>query len=103
MINREDYLDDYGTQVDPLFDMVDDLEEQIKQLRGQLDSGGITRSIVYDQLQEIVRLKGYINKAHNTLESMADLLIELDKHTHPNIECDAAADSCRRVIREYAQ
>ena len=28
MINRNDYLDDYGTQVDPLFDMFDKLEKE---------------------------------------------------------------------------
>ena len=33
MMDRGKYLDDYGTQVDPLFDMVDDLERQIKALR----------------------------------------------------------------------
>jgi len=31
-MNRTEYLDDYGTQVDPLFDMVDELEAEIQRL-----------------------------------------------------------------------
>ncbi len=30
MIDRERYLDDYGTQVDPLFDIVDSLIDTVK-------------------------------------------------------------------------
>ena len=31
-MNRTEYLDDYGTQVDPLFDMVDELEAKVQGL-----------------------------------------------------------------------
>lgn len=30
MINREEYLDDYGLQVDPLFDLVDGLHKELE-------------------------------------------------------------------------
>ena len=33
MINREEYLDDHGLQVDPLFDMVDEYQSKIEQLK----------------------------------------------------------------------
>ena len=30
MIDRQKYLDDYGTQIDPLFDRIDDLENALE-------------------------------------------------------------------------
>jgi N6-adenosine-specific RNA methylase IME4 len=33
MIDREKYIDDYGLQIDPLFDIVDDAHAEIEKLK----------------------------------------------------------------------
>ena len=40
-MDRSEYLDDYGTQVDPLFDMVDRLEKELEQYKAVVDAVNI--------------------------------------------------------------
>ncbi len=42
-INRSEYLDDYGLQVDPLFDIIDEQQNQIDKLNKAKDALIITR------------------------------------------------------------
>ena len=64
MINREEYLDDYGTQVDPLFDMVDELQKENEALKGSirdlLDNENTYRMSKYEAKSE--ELMTLINK-----------------------------------------
>jgi len=36
VINRSEYIDDYGLQIDPLFDIVDEKDKRIKDLEKEL-------------------------------------------------------------------
>ena len=47
---------------------------------------------------DIRQMIGDISRCHEMLERAAETFDELDKHTHPNIECDAIAHDCRSLL-----
>ncbi len=72
-MNRTEYLDDYGTQVDPLFDMVDELEAEIQRLG----------SIIMDRDIDIGLLLG---KVDDLEEERDELIFDRDGRDFPQGE-----------------
>lgn len=53
-----------------------------------------------DLLDDVINLKEENKRLREALEIAAATLLALDEHTHPSIECDAAADICFKALKE---
>lgn len=70
MIDRNEYLDDYGTQVDPLFDIIDGLEKQLEAKDKEI------AKLESCQAMTEVNFGGYVEDKQNEVEILKDALAD---------------------------
>lgn len=118
MINREEYLDDYGLQVDPLFDIVDKKDQQLDQANttikdAEMREKGLRAGIqnIADSLGvgdeprfkwidiEISDMKTTIDKLCEKLLNAADKITEYTSE-YNYIDADNARDYFIAIVKE---